>query len=236
MPVDGSAASVEPGQVLVAVKAVGINFRDVLNVLGMYPGDPGPPGGDCAGVVVAVGPVLAGSPALSVGQRVFGLAAGSLGSHVHASSKTVIPMPTSMSFEAAASMPTVFITVDVALCQLAATRAADRVLVHAAAGGVGLAAMQAIRCAGATAVATAGSSSKRALLRSIGAVHVGSSRDTVFVSELAEVGGASVALNSLTSSGMVAGSLAALDVGGRFAEISKRDIWSAARVAQGAAM
>lgn len=44
------------GRVFVAVKAVGINFRDVLNVLGMYPGDPGPPGGDCAGVVVAVGP------------------------------------------------------------------------------------------------------------------------------------------------------------------------------------
>ena len=59
------------------------------------------------------------------------------------------------------------------------------------------------------------------------------SRDTLFVSEISELGGASVFLNSLTSSGMVAGSLAALRPGGRFVEISKRDIWSAARVAQG---
>jgi hypothetical protein len=50
------SALLAPGRVFVAVKAVGVNFRDVLNVLGMYPGDPGPPGGDCAGVVVGVGP------------------------------------------------------------------------------------------------------------------------------------------------------------------------------------
>jgi NADPH:quinone reductase-like Zn-dependent oxidoreductase len=130
-------------------------------------------------------------------------------------------------------MPTVFITVDCAINQLAAATSADRVLVHAAAGGVGLAAMQIIAAAGATAVTTAGSPAKRALLRTLGSAHVSSSRDTAFVSELTEVGGVSVVLNSLTSSGMVAGSLAALDVGGRFVEISKRDIWSAARIAQG---
>ena len=80
VPLPLDVSSVAPGQVLVAVKAVGINFRDVLNVLGMYPGDPGAPGGDCAGVVVAAG---AGVSHLRPGDAVFGLAGGSLGSHVH---------------------------------------------------------------------------------------------------------------------------------------------------------
>jgi NADPH:quinone reductase-like Zn-dependent oxidoreductase len=53
-------AEAAPGEVVMAVRAVGINFRDVLNVLGMYPGDPGPPGGDCAGVVLSVGAGVAG--------------------------------------------------------------------------------------------------------------------------------------------------------------------------------
>ena len=130
-------------------------------------------------------------------------------------------------------MPTVFVTVDTSIHQLAAATPADRVLVHAAAGGVGLAAMQVIARAGATAVATAGSPNKRALLRTLGACHVVSSRDTAFAAELAEVGGADVALNTLTSAGMVAATLASLSPSGRFVEISKRDIWSAARVAQG---
>ena len=82
-------------------------------------------------------------------------------------------------------------------------------------------------------IATAGGTAKRALVRSLGACHVLGSRDTAFVSEAAQLGGPTVVLNSLTSTGMVAGSLAALGEGGRFVEISKRDIWSAARVAQG---
>ena len=231
LPLDVSRMA--PGQVLVAVKAVGINFRDVLNVLGMYPGDPGAPGGDCAGIVIAVGAPAAGSPALAVGQPVFGLAAGSLGSHVLASSQTLVPLPASLSYEAAATMPTVFVIVDAALHQSAAMQPGERVLVHAAAGGVGLAAVQVIQAAGATAVATAGSPAKRALLHSLGVQHVLGSRDTAFVSEAAQLGGADIVLNSLTSSGMVAASLAALGAGGRFVEISKRDIWSAARIAQG---
>jgi NADPH:quinone reductase-like Zn-dependent oxidoreductase len=87
----------------VEVKAVGINFRDVLNVLGMYPGDPGPPGGDCAGIVTRV---PAGSTtALKPGDAVFGLAAGSLGSHVIASAKTVVPMPSFIRQAAGVHLP-----------------------------------------------------------------------------------------------------------------------------------
>ncbi len=199
-------------------------------MLGMYPGDPGPPGADSSGVVVAAGP---GVTHLRPGDAVFGLAAGSLGSHVHAHAQTVVPMPPNLSFEEVASCPTVFITVDSAFRQAAGVRPGDCVLVHAAAGGVGLAAIQMVAALGGTTVATAGSPNKRALARELDVQHVLGSRDTAFVAELAEIGGATVVLNSLTSSGMVAGSLAALGAGGRFVEISKRDIWSAARVAQG---
>ena len=98
---------------------------------------------------------------------------------------------------------------------------------------MGLAALQLVRNLGGTAVATCGSADKRGLVRELGIAHVLGSRDTLFASDVAQLGGASVVLNSLTSSGMVAASLAALTTGGRFVEISKRDIWSAARLAQG---
>ena len=217
------------GMVEVAVQAVGVNFRDVLNVLGMYPGDPGPPGADCAGVVTASG---AGVTNLQPGMAVFGLAGGSLGSHVQASAQTLVPMPASLSFEQAATTPTAFLTVDTAFNAAAACKPRDRVLVHAAAGGVGLAALQQAAMMGCSVCATAGNPAKRMLLRSLGIQNVVNSRDTSSASELAHLGGVDVVLNSLTSPGMVAGSVAGLRPGGRLVEISKRDIWSPARLAQ----
>ena len=94
--------------------------------------------------------------------------------------------------------------------------------------------LQVAQAKGAAVVATAGGPSKRGLLHSLGVAHVLGSRDTAFAGEACQLGGAHVVLNSLTSSGMVAASLAALAHGGRFVEISKRDIWSPARMAQGA--
>jgi NADPH:quinone reductase-like Zn-dependent oxidoreductase len=91
VPEEVPFSSAQTGWVEISVKAVGINFRDVLNVLGMYPGDPGPPGGDCAGIVTYVPP--GSTTSLQPGDAVFGLAAGSLGSHVHASAETVVLMP-----------------------------------------------------------------------------------------------------------------------------------------------
>ena len=163
----------------------------------------------------------------------FGLAAGSLGSHVHTPASTIVSMPSTLTHEEAATTPTVFITVDCAFRHVAACRPGERVLVHAAAGGVGLAAIQTIQSLGATPLATAGSSNKRALVRALGAAHTLGSRDTTFASEACQLGGTDVVLNSLTSPGMVAASLAALAHGGRFVEISKRDIWSPARMALG---
>jgi NADPH:quinone reductase-like Zn-dependent oxidoreductase len=143
----------------------------------------------------------------------------------------MVPMPATLSFESAASMPTVFITAQLAMQSAAAMAAGETVLVHGGAGGVGLAALQVIGAAGATAAATAGSPSKRALLRSLGCAAVVGSRDTGFAAQLAQLGGVAVVLNSLTSPGMVAASLAALLPGGRLVEIGKRDIWSPAAVA-----
>ena len=95
VPFDSSAVELQPGQVLLQVMAVGLNFRDVLNVLGMYPGDPGPPGADCAGVVMAVGAKTANhmSPGFTIGDAVFGIAPGSLGSCVVTSASSLVPMP-----------------------------------------------------------------------------------------------------------------------------------------------
>jgi NADPH:quinone reductase-like Zn-dependent oxidoreductase len=227
-PVDITSTS--PGKLVVAVKAVGLNFRDVLNVLGMYPGDPGAPGGDCAGVVVALD-AAASFPGLRVGSPVFGLAVGSLGTAVSCSAQTMVPMPTNLSFAEAASMPTVFLTADMTINAACKATAADTVLVHAAAGGVGLAVQQVLAGVGAVCVATAGSPSKRVLLRGLGLGAVVGSRDSSFVEPLAQLGGCDVLLNSLTSPGMVAASMALIKTGGRSIEIGKRDIWSAAAAA-----
>ena len=229
VPLPYTPRKLATGSVEVSVQAVGLNFRDVLNVLGMYPGDPGPPGADCAGLVTATGPEVT---SLHPGMAVFGLAGGSLGSHVQAAAQTLVPMPASLSFEQAATTPTVFLTVDTAFNAATACRPGDRVLVHAAAGGVGLAALQQASMLGCAVHATAGSSAKRMMLRSLGVHHVVNSRDTSSATELARVGGVDVVLNSLTSPGMVAGSAAGVRLGGRFVEISKRDIWSPARLAQ----
>ena len=226
-PID--VLKVAKSDIVVSVKAVGVNFRDVLNVLGMYPGDPGPPGGDCSGVVVSCG---SGVQSHRPGDAVFGLAGGSLGSHVHVAAPRMAAMPPTLSFEAAATCPTVFITVDAAFRQAAGCHPGERVLVHAAAGGVGLAAIQMAAALGGGVVATAGSPSKRSLVRSMGVAHAVGSRDTQYVSDVAQLGGVDIVLNSLTSSGMVSGSLSVLRHGGRFIEISKRDIWSGSRVSQ----
>ena len=222
-------AKPQPGMVWVETQAVGVNFRDVLNVLGMYPGDPGPPGADCAGVVKATGP---GVTDLQPGMAVFGLAPGCLGSHVHADASCLVPKPAHVTHAAAATIPTVYITAHTAFRQATAVQPGCRVLVHAAAGGVGLAAVQVLAEAQAEVFATAGGPSKRALLRQLGLRHVADSRSSSMVTDAACTGGVDVVLNSLTSPGMVAGSLAGVRAGGHFVEISKRDIWSPARLAQ----
>ena len=223
-----NTSGLKPGEVCVQVKAVGINFRDVLNILGMYPGDPGLPGTDVSGVVVDTGP---GVSSLQCGQAVFGLAPGCFGSHVVSREETLASLPQGVSLSQAATMPTVFVTVDMAL-EAAGARAGQTILIHGGAGGVGLAATQAAGSRGLSVVATAGSAAKRSVLRELGVHRVFDSRSTKFVESCAMLcsKGVDMALNSLTSSGMLAGTVSVLSVGGCIVELSKRDIWSHSRL------
>lgn len=211
------------GNVLVEVKAVGLNFRDVLNALGMYPGDAGQVGSDFAGIIAA---------GEGAGSAVFGLTTGCLASHVYCNELTLAPMPPCVTFEQAATTPTVFLTVDAALNEAAAIKPDDVVVMHGAAGGVGLAALQLVQAAGARVYTTAGSSTKRHLLRRLGVRDLDSSRSINYSETLAMLGGGSILLNTLTSTGMIAASLSALKLNSRVVEISKRDIWSCMRVLQ----
>ena len=217
------------GQVQVRVEAAGVNFRDVLNVLGLYPGDPGPVGGDFAGIVTATGPDVT---EYELGQRVFGVWPGAMASRVNVPVPLLALVPDRISAVAAASTPTAVLTALLAF-DWANLGAGDRVLVHAASGGVGLAAVQLARQRGATVFATA-SAYKRATLRTMGVEHVYDSRSADFADQiLADTGGAGVdvVLNSLTGEGFVAATVRATAPNGRFVEIAKRDIWTAEQMA-----
>ena len=218
------------GFVQVRVEAAGLNFRDVLNVLGLYPGDPGPIGGELAGVVDAVGP---GVDDFEPGQRVFGFAVGGFASRVNVPVQFLAPRPDELSAVAAATTPVAMLTGRLAF-DWATLEPGDRVLIHAASGGVGLAAVQLARLRGATVFATA-STYKRAMLRDMGVEHVYDSRTTDFADQiLADTGGAGVdvVLNSLTGEGFIEATVRATAQNGRFAEIAKRDIWSPEQMAQ----
>ena len=219
-----------PQEVEIAVEAVGLNFKDVLSVLGLYPGDPGPLGGECAGRVTAVG---SGVTHVSPGDDVLAVAGGSFASHVVARADLVQARPSGMSAEEGCSFPIAFLTADFCLSHLAGMRKGDRVLIHSAAGGVGMAAVQLAQNAGAEVFATAGSAWKRALLHTMGVTHVFDSRNISFAEDiLAVTGGYGVdlVLNSLSGE-LIDASFRTLARGGRFVEIGKRGIKDPAWVA-----
>lgn len=128
------------GQVRVALAALGVNFRDVLVVLGLYPGNKPTLSGEGAGVVVEVGPGVSG---LEPGDRVLGLMSGR--SECVVDQRLLVPIPAGWSFAEAASVPIVFLTAFYGLSDLAGLRRGESVLVHAATGGVGMAAIQLAR-------------------------------------------------------------------------------------------
>ncbi|WP_018602684.1 type I polyketide synthase [Mycobacterium sp. 155] len=220
----------DEGYVQVRVEAAGLNFRDVLNVLGLYPGDPGPIGGDFAGVVTQLGEGVTG---LEVGQRVYGSMQGAFSSRFNVPAQFLAPIPAGVSAVEAATIPAAALTVRLAF-DWAQLKPGDKVLIHAASGGVGLAAIQMAQQCGAEVFATA-STFKRATLRRLGVKYVYDSRTTHFADEiLADTDGAGVdvVLNSLTSEGFIEATLKATARNGRFAEIAKRDIWSPERMAE----
>ena len=217
------------GEVEVRVHATGLNFRDVLNALGMYPGDAGPLGNECVGTIAALGEGVSG---LKVGAEVMVLAADSFASYVTTDARFVLPMPKTLSIEEAATLPITFLTAHYALHHLAQMKAGERVLIHAAAGGVGLAAIQLAQRAGAEIFATASSAEKHEYLRSLGVKNIFSSRTLDFAEEIMRATngeGVDVALNSLAGE-FIPKSLSLLRSGGRFLEIGKTDVWNEARV------
>ena len=226
----GTVRSVGPAEVRVRVLAAGLNFRDVLLALGMYPGAEAPLGGECAGVVEEMGEAVTD---LAVGDVVFGFAPGSLASHVVVPAAFLRPAPEGISTAEAATLPVAFLTAMYGLLRLAAIGPGTSVLVHAGAGGVGLAAVQVARRAGAEVLATAGTPAKRALLHELGVAHVFDSRSATFADDvLAATGGrgVDVVLNSLAGD-LIAAGLRALAPGGCFLELGKRGIWTADEVA-----
>ncbi|WP_181008973.1 type I polyketide synthase, partial [Streptomyces sp. SM12] len=221
VPCPEAVAPLGEGQVRIGVRAAGLNFRDVFTVLGMFPSITGMLGGEAAGVVLETGPGVRG---LRPGDRVTGLVFGGFGPVAVADRRMVTPFPESWTFEQAAAMPLVFLTAYHALTDLAGVRPGERVLVHAAAGGVGMAALQLARHLGAEVYGTA-HPAKWDTLRALGLDErrIASSRTTDFENAFADSGGLDVVLNSLTGE-FVDASLRLLRDGGRFLEMGKVDI------------
>lgn len=221
----------EPDEVEIRVHATGLNFRDVLNALGMYPGEAGSLGLECAGTIVAVGDSVTD---LQVGDAVVAITAGTFQTYVTAKAVSVARKPDNLSFAEAATIPITFMTAYYGLCHLAQMKRGDRVLIHAATGGVGMAAVQLAQQAGAEIFATAGSLEKRTLLQSLGIKHVMNSRTLDFADEilsLTDGAGVDVVLNSLSGE-FVDKNLMALGRNGRFIEIGKIGVWDTNQVSQ----
>ncbi|MFI5775146.1 SDR family NAD(P)-dependent oxidoreductase, partial [Streptomyces sp. NPDC051658] len=226
---DTDARPLRPGEVRVDVRAAGLNFRDVLIALGTYPGD-GVMGGEAAGVVLEVGPEV---DDLSAGDRVFGLVTDGFGPVTITDRRLLAAMPQDWSFTTAASAAMAFATAYYGLVELAGLKAGESVLIHAATGGVGMAATQIAHHLGAHIYATA-SSGKQHLLRAAGIDdgRIANSRTTDFRDAFLDSTGGrgvDVVLNSLSGE-FVDTSLDLLAHGGRFIEMST-DIRDAGRIA-----
>jgi NADPH2:quinone reductase len=162
--------SVGPGQVRLAVAAAGINFADTLMIAGKYqekPAFPFSPGLEVAGIVEEIGPDVTG---LTVGQRVAAvLDHGGFAEQAVARVEDVFPIPDSMDFAVAASFPIAYGTSHIALRERARLQAGDILLVHGAAGGVGLTAVEIGKALGATVIASAAGPERVAVAAAHGA-------------------------------------------------------------------
>ncbi|WP_226498381.1 type I polyketide synthase [Ferribacterium limneticum] len=211
--------------------ATGLNFRDVMYVMGLLPDEAvehgfagASLGLEFSGVVSRVGHRV---DEYAPGDAVMGFGAACFASHVVTRANALAPKPEAWSFEAAATVPTVFFTVYYALKQLANLQPGERILIHGAAGGVGIAAVQLARHLGAEVFATAGSDEKREFVALLGADHVFDSRSLAYADQIltATAGeGVDVVLNSLAGEA-IRRNLQVLRPFGRFLELGKRDFF-----------
>jgi len=224
------------GELEVEVQATGLNFRDVMYALGMLSdeaienGFAGPTLGlEFAGVVRAVGTGVQG---FAPGDKVVGFGPSSFSNRVVTQAGAAAHIPPGMLFEATATIPSTFFTAYYALRHLARLGKGEKVLIHGAAGGVGIAAIQVAKGCGAEIFATAGSDEKRDFLRLLGIAHVYDSRSLAFADEiLADTGGSGVdvVLNSLAGEA-VNRNLRVLKPFGRFLELGKRDFYENTKI------
>ena len=201
--------TLEPREVRATVEATGLNFWDVFRSLGFI--EEGNLGRELCGHVLEVGSDVT---AVSVGDRVVGLGFGAFGPEMITREELVAPAPSGVSVSALATIPSAFVSAALSY-ELSGLEAGDRVLIHAGAGGVGLAAIQLANAAGAKVFATA-SMPKQAYLRSLGVEHVFDSRQTAFGKEILEItdgAGVDVVLNCLTGEGFIDTSLSCLAKG-----------------------
>ena len=216
-PYPAAAGPLLPGQVRVGLHAAGLNFRDAVVALGMVD-DARQPGGEGAGEVLETGPDVTG---WQPGDRVMGLFPDGVGPVAVTDQRLLARIPGDWTYTQAATVPVVFATAYYALHDLAGLQPGQRVLIHAAAGGVGMAAIQLARHAGADIYATA-SPAKWDTLRGLGipADHIASSRDLGFAAAFPPV---DLVLNSLAGD-YVDASLSLLAPHGRLLEMGKTDL------------
>ena len=214
-----------PDEVVIRVRAAALNFRDVLTALGMLkvPSRRSPSfGWECVGEVIARGDRV---DSVEIGDVVMGMMPGAMAGHVTAKAGLVVRKPEHLGIEEAATLPVAFLTAYLGLVVRGGISAGDRVLVHNATGGVGLAALQIAQQAEAEVFATAGSEEKRANLNKMGISHVMDSRSLDFAEEIMEQTdgkGMDIVLNTLSGTAMRA-SISVLAPHGRFIEIGKTD-------------
>ncbi|MAM56301.1 MAG: polyketide synthase [Salinicola sp.] len=242
----------QPGQVEIAVKATGLNFRDVMYALGLLSdeaienGFAGPTLGlEFAGEVVSVGDP---NGSLRPGDAVVGFGPASFSDRLIADVNAVAPIPAEIGYAAAATIPTTFFTVYYSLKHLARVQPGERLLIHGAAGGVGLAAIQVGRWLGAEIYATVGSPEKKDFLRLMGVDRIYDSRSLTFAEEILHdnaaerqasgddgsgqrlgIDGVDVVLNSLAGEA-INQNLRVLKPFGRFVELGKRDFYENTKV------
>ena len=230
----------EADEVEIQMHAVGLNFRDVLNSLGVlreyyaqYLGitDPQQLTFGFEGVDHVV-PIIINNSTLQVGDEVMTvLVPDAFSSFVTVPATVVVKKPSALTMIEAATIPLVFLTAHYGLCELADLQPGERVLIHAAAGGVGQAAVQVAQQKGAIIYATA-SPRKWDMLKAQGIEHIFNSRTVEFESQIKALGAEmNVVLNSLNGD-YISKSLNLLAPGGRFVEIGKADIWSLEQVQQ----
>ncbi len=221
----------KPHEIEIEVVAAGLNFMDLMLVMGLLPPEATAdgatrnlPGLECAGRVVAVGDEVSD---FAVGDEVVAIQRGSLATHVVVDARFAAPKPSHLTFEQAATIPIAVLTAFYSLHTIGQLQPGERVLIHSGTGGVGLAAVQLALKAGAVVFATAGTPEKRELLTALGVSHVMDSRSLAFADEvlnLTEGEGVDIVLNSL-SGDAIDKSLSILRPLGRFIEIGKTDIY-----------